>query len=346
MSDREFISNRLKRLLRQLLWAILTFALVTACGADYSQVNSVPSPDTKQTAPADSIRLVQHMMGETQVPVNPQRVVTLDGGYLANALVLGIQPIGSAAWSHPKGGSSDLGALEPYLHDGTQKLTTFGYNVETELETVLLLKPDLIMGSHRHEAIYKQLSRIAPTVLYDHSGQGNRGWKEMMRFSGEVFGKSQTAEKVLNDYDQRTQELRQKLRQKTGDSVSTIQISAVHPVNNGARLMYKRSLGGTVLEDVGLSRPPSQDQEGAANALVSFELIPHLDGDVIFVISYVDDDSVDRVNELKNQPLWSQLEAVKQGKVYPVNAQHWYGVDIMRVNLILDDLFKYLLEEE
>ncbi|MEM6424919.1 MAG: ABC transporter substrate-binding protein, partial [Cyanobacteria bacterium P01_D01_bin.128] len=97
-------------------------------------------------------------------------------------------------------------------------------------------------------------------------------------------------------------------------------------------------------EDVGLSRPPTQDKEGT-NLPISFELIPQMDGDVIFLISY-EDDEADVINELKNHPLWSQLDAVKQGNVYPVNGMHWYGWDILKANLILDDLFKYLLEEE
>ena len=162
-----------------------------------------------------------------------------------------------------------------------------------------------------------------------------------MRFSAKVFGKTQAAEKLINDYYQRTQELRQKM----GDRASNIQVSVIRPVSNGVRLMYKGSLGGSVLEDVGLSRPPEQDKEGT-NAPASFEAIPQMDGDVIFVISHMDDDSLDLVDQLKNQPLWSQLKAVQQGNVHPVDAQHWYGWDIVRVNLILDDLFKYLLEEE
>lgn len=61
-------------------------------------------------------------------------------------------------------------------------------------------------------------------------------------------------------------------------------------------------------------------------------------------------ESLELANQLKNHPVWSQLEAVKQDKVYPVDAEHWYGSDIVTANLILDDLlddlFKYLLQEE
>ncbi len=110
--------------------------------------------------------------------------------------------------------------------------------------------------------------------------------------------------------------------------------------------MYKEFFGGSVIQDAGLSRPPEQDKSGTNSQPVSLEWIPKMGGDVILVISFMDGDSLELVEDLKRSPLWSQLEAVKQVKVYPVNAEHWYGGDIVTANLVLDDLFKYLLDEE
>lgn len=346
MSDRALISSRVTQMLRQLLWAVLAFILVTACGADHSQVSPVRSPDATQTAPSDSVRIVKHMMGETQVPVNPQRLITLDTNLLATALVLGIQPVGSVAWTDLNG-QTGLDPIKPYLDDHAQELTVLGYS-DVNLEKVLLVKPDLILGNHHYKAIYEQLSQIAPTVLYDYTEDSGR-WEALTRFAAQVLGKSQEAEKLLSHYYQRVQELRQRMgvgvASPEENRASNIQVSVISPDSNGVSLIHKGLLAGSVLEDVGLSRPPEQDKDGF-QSFVSFESIPQMDGDVIFVVSYVDKDSLDLVNQLKNKPLWSQLEAVKQGKVYLVDAQHWKGTDIVRANLILDDLFKYLVDEE
>lgn len=334
-----------KRAVRRklLLLVVFTIILVSACGgnAPYSGVPQSPTVLPKSPS-VGAVRVVRHVMGETEVPVNPQRVVTLDTGHLANALALGIQPIGSTAWyriDHQTG----LGPVEPYLSNQTQELTILGYGFSSDqvsLEKILLLKPDLIVGNQDHKAIYDQLSRIAPTVLYDYSDDGD-GWQEFMRSSAEALGKTQEAEKLLSDYHQRTQELRQKM----GDRASITQVSVIHPLPSGTRLMYRDSFGGSILQDVGLSRPPEQDKDGTDSLPVSFEFIPQMGGDVIFVISFMDEDSLKLVKQLQNNSLWSQLQAVKYGKVYPVNAEHWYGDDIIRANLVLDDLFKYLLEE-
>jgi iron complex transport system substrate-binding protein len=144
----------------------------------------------------------------------------------------------------------------------------------------------------------------------------------------------------LNDYHQRIQDFQQKM----GNRLS-MQVSVIHPLREGTRIMYKEFFGGSIIQDAGLARPSEQDQDGYNSQPVSSEWIPQMDGDVIFSISFKDEESLDLVEQLQNHPLWSQLEAVKQGKVYSVNAEHWYGGDIVAANLVLDDLFQYLLAE-
>jgi iron complex transport system substrate-binding protein len=326
-----------RRAIKLCFLSILMLILIAACNSKVIQ-----NTTTQNDRPSSSIsRTVSHAMGETQVPVNPQRVVTLDTGHLANALALGIQPVGSTAWYRTEH-QSGLSPVEPYLGDRLQELTILGYGFSADqvsLEKLLMLQPDLILAVTPHKAIYEQLSQIAPTVLYDYpSGDG---WKDFLRSSSEALGKTQEAETLLNQYQQRLQDFKQKM----GDRLA-LQVSVIHPLKEGTRIMYKDFFGGSIIEDAGLSRPPEQDQEGFNSQPVSFEWIPQMDGDVIFSISFNDEESLELVETLQQHPLWSQLTAVKQSKVYPVNAEHWYGGDIVTANLVLDDLFNYLLEEE
>jgi iron complex transport system substrate-binding protein len=354
------------RKLKIFLYFLLTIILVSACSDReaeplahrISQVGTAQnSQPSSPSLPSIPMRRVRHAMGETQVPANPQRVITLDTGHLANALALGIQPIGSTAWYRNEY-QTGLGSVEPYLRDRTQKLTILGYGFganEVSLEKILLLKPDLIVAVSPHKAIYEQLSKIAPTVVYDYP-KGD-GWKDFLRASAEALGKTQEAEALLRNYHQRTQEFKQKMDASRVSVVApkeqanrlrhhapNIQVSVIHPLQEGTRIMYRDFFGGSILQDVGLSRPPEQDKDGTNSAPVSLELIPKMGGDVIFSISFRDEDSLKLVEKLQNHPLWSQLEAVKQSKVYPVNAEHWYGGDIVTANLVLDDLFKYLID--
>jgi len=48
--------------------------------------------------------------------------------------------------------------------------------------------------------------------------------------------------------------------------------------------------------------------------------------------------------DLKAEPLWSKLDVVQRGRVYKV-PEYWMGSGPISANLILDDLFKYLVEK-
>jgi len=356
-SEQGYMKKKISRATKLFLLVSFAIILVSACGGNtpHSKKDKILTPSLGSASPR-AVRAIKHAMGETKVPVNPQRAVTLDTGHLANALALGIQPIASTAWYRNEY-QTGLGPVEPYLRDRTQKLTILGYGFsanEVSLEKILLLKPDLIVAVSPHKAIYEQLSKIAPTVLYDYP-KGD-GWKDVLRASAEAFGKTQEAESLLRNYHKRIQEFKQKMddghisvaapkeqANRLRHHTTSIQVSVIHPLKGGTRLMYRDFFGGSILQDAGLSRPPEQDKEGTNSLPVSLEFIPKMGGDVIFLILFRDEDSLKLVEQLKKHPLWSQLEAVKQGKVYPVNAEHWYGGDIVTANLVLDDLFKHLI---
>ncbi len=138
------------------------------------------------TATPASERLVRHAMGETTVPATPQRVVALDMGELDIALALGVQPIGYATCTAGE-------ELAPYLRERMGDSTWVGTVTEPALELVLSLRPDLILTNKlRHEAIYQQLSEIAPTVCSETVGVV---WKENLRLFAGALGKAAEGER-------------------------------------------------------------------------------------------------------------------------------------------------------
>ncbi len=121
-------------------------------------------------------------------------------------------------------------------------------------------------------------------------------------------------------------------------------------------LYLNDSFAGTVLQDAGLSRPPSQAwdvtdaQQRFGNPIqvqISREQIAQVDGDVIFLWTG-DNTAADRqtsqqqLQKLRQEPLWQQLRAVQAGRVYEVPG-YWIGNGPIAANAILDDLFKHLV---
>jgi len=308
--------------------------LAAACGQaarDTQTATSATSNATPQATPAAAARLVKHAMGETKVPASPQRVVTLDTGELDGALALGVTPVGAATWwQEPH--------FRPYLGDKTKGITWVGLVNQPNLESIATLKPDLILtNKSRHEKIYGQLSRIAPTVVAESIGVA---WKQHFKLNAEALGKMAEYEKLMTDYHQRAADFKAKM----GDKLQTTEVSVIRSFPDEIRILMKANYTGTILEDLGIKRPATQNkdifmEEG------SRERIPDMDGDVIFVSFWGDakEQQESRLKELMKDPLWSQLRAVKAGRVYEVNDDIWASsIGILGASQMMDDVIKRL----
>lgn len=314
---------------------ILIGAAIAACNS-----NTPTKPNFTST---ENCRVIQHAMGETCVPLDPQRIVVLDSVMLEAAIALDKKPVGSPLNYVPSPvsitGITDLGDIEAI-----------------NLERVLSLKPDLILGLADSASPYSQLSQIAPTVLmnFDHSGE----WKKHFAFVGEVLDKSEQVKQIMADYYQRTEEFKQKIKAGSNDlernSNGKTLVSVVRIYPTEITVYTKVGFPGIILEDAGLSRPPSQDLDLEQTKALEFspiqypiskEVIDKADGDAVFVVvGNWDLEIKDVLASLTADPLWSKLDAVQQGKVYEVG-DYWVGSGPIAANAVLDDLFKYVIEK-
>ena len=282
------------------------------------------APDEESTP---ETRLVAHAMGETEVPANPQRVVVLDTGELDNTLALGVKPVGGAV--------ADAQEYQEYLADQLDGITETGGVSEPNLEAIVALQPDLILGSkQRHEAVYEQLSAIAPTVFVESL---RVPWQDNFRLHAEALGRTAEAEQMLAEYNDHVAETRSALGDQAETTVSIIRFRP-----GQVRLYLKNSFIGYILQDVGLPRPPSQAVDDFATE-ISLEQIAAVDAGYIFLTGYNTDDS--ELATFLGSQLWTTLNAVKADRVSPVNDDTWIsGLGIQAAHHVLDDLPAYLVE--
>ncbi|HEY0603457.1 MAG TPA: iron-siderophore ABC transporter substrate-binding protein [Herpetosiphonaceae bacterium] len=311
--------------------AAASSAASTAPEASASPEASATTESATETSASGGERVVKHAMGETTVPANPQRVVVLDTGELDSALALGVKPVGAVS-------ATQGGSFPSYLADQTEGITNVGTIQQPNLEAIIALKPDLILSSKlRHEAIYPQLSQIAPTVFTEAVGVV---WKENLKLHAEALGKTAEAQKLMDDYTARLDEFKAKM----GDQLANTKVSTVRFLSGGkVRIYMKQSFIGTVLQDAGLPRPAAQDKDVFAEE-VSKERIPDMDGDVMFVTTFGPGDET-ALTTFESDPLWSQLGVVKADKVYAVPDDYWMlGIGILAANRVVDDLFTHLAQ--
>jgi iron complex transport system substrate-binding protein len=271
-------------------------------------------------------RAFTHAMGQTCIPETAQRVIALDTGEVDNALALGAPVVGA-----PIG---DVLQYQAYLDGQLDGISDTGTISEPNFEAILALDPDLIIGSkQRYEAIYDQLSAIAPTVFVESL---RVPWQDNFRFHADALGLSAEAEELIAEYNAHVAEVQTAL----GDALDSTTISIIRFRPGQVRLYLKSSFIGYILQDVGLPRPPAQDQD-VFSAEISIEQMQDADAEYIFVTGYDVEDS-ERAMFLES-PLWQTLSAVQNEHVVDVNDDYWIaGLGIQAANLVLDDLVTLL----
>ena len=137
---------------------------------------------------------VQHALGESKVPGQAERPVTLGVDSLDDTLALGLEP---GAASLPDG------RPPAYLRPAAA-----GVPLVEEAELTPESGDVIIASGPRSEDEYLELSKLAPTVVID---EGGAAWKLNLRLVGEGLGRTNDAEQLLSDYDRRVARVRETL---------------------------------------------------------------------------------------------------------------------------------------
>ena len=276
-------------------------------GKIHSTSGQAPAISSEQKLVAT--KTVDHVLGQTEIPLHPQRIIVLDAFsnlLLDGVLALGIKPIGLARCSS---------CIEPDpFSDVVGDLPSVGTEQQPSLEKILMLKPDLILGYEWQESFYPQLSEIAPTVIVNPFNGGN-DFKRNFRQLAEILGKSEQAESILAEYDEQIQNFQkrfgEKLKNKTVSFLS-FSGSALH--------VYRLEdiFITSVMSDAGIQFIPAyKTLKDGGQLNMSIEVLPDWDADFLFLELYRQE-SIEEFESLNKNSLWTTLNAVRNDQVYIV----------------------------
>ena len=140
----------------------------TAAAGSSDSTPTAPSTTTANTTTTEAGRVPTRTFnawnGEVEVPVDPQRIVTLsDQNALLPLLELGVEPVGS--YGRIVGGQETFRRTADF---DTTDVEFIGVDAEVSVEAVALLEPDLIVGGpFVGVELDEQLSEVAPVVRID-----------------------------------------------------------------------------------------------------------------------------------------------------------------------------------
>ncbi|EPD49692.1 iron-siderophore ABC transporter substrate-binding protein [Paenisporosarcina sp. FSL H8-0542] len=308
---------------------LMAFMLVTLAACGKTDEKTPTSGEDKDKVKEESYT-VTHAMGETTIKGEPKRIVVLTNEGVEALLAMGVTPVG---------------AVEAYTGDTWYEHTAeqlkdtkpVGKESEPSLEAIAALKPDLIIGNKmRHEKVYEQLSKIAPTV-YSETLRGD--WQENFELYSKAINKEEVGQEKLDAYNNRIEDMKASLGDKTQQEVSMVRFMA-----GDVRIYHKDTFSGVILEQLGFARPAEQDVADFAEKGVTKERIPAMDGDILFYFTYEtgDKEATKLEEEWINDPLFQNLEVAKANKVFKVDDTIWNTAGgYIAAQLMLDDLEKH-----
>ncbi|MDD7943067.1 iron-siderophore ABC transporter substrate-binding protein [Microbacterium sp. NE2HP2] len=253
------LSRPLRRALSAVAISAAAALVVAGCAALPSAADAAPEASA-------AARSVEHARGVTEIPEQPQRVVTLEPLELDTAVSVGITPVGAAV-------ASDVAGIPAYLGvDGVQPVGTVP---EPDLEAIAALKPDLILGTEaRHSKLYDQLSAIAPTVFIATQADP---WRDNAELIGEALGREDEVAAQIAAVDDRCAEIGEAhdLAGKTAQ--------VIRPRDETTLSLYGPvSFAGSLLECVGYTTP-AHDWADGLQADISPENVLDARADAVFV---------------------------------------------------------------
>jgi iron complex transport system substrate-binding protein len=294
---------------------------------------------------APSTRSFTHAFGTSEIPTQPERVVTTtDQNALLPLLEVGYTPVGSAGLVDEESGEQIFRRTDGF---DTGDVTFVGAYGEPNVEAIAALEPDLIVG-YEYDADYAdQLEAVAPFVGIQVFG---RRLSEALLDFADVVGKRDVAEALQAEYDARIADVRERIDAAHPD----LTVSIVAPDVGQVYLGDEGQAIGTVAYDLDLGRPKAQADAdrlgGSFTDGLSLELIEQWDADVVIVLDFGGDAAAGgydpATTAFLESPLVQRLQAAKRDQLVVVDGSRTVGAAWVRMHAFLDDLEEVLLADD
>ena len=249
---------------------------------------------------------VKDAKGEFTLDKTPSRVVALEYSFVDALAQVGVSPVGVA----------DDNKVDRILPQVREKITAWqsvGTRSQPSLEVIASLKPDLIIADpSRHTAVFEELKKIAPTVMFDSRHESYQENLETAQKIGDLVGKSSEMKAKINEHNDYIANIAKNLGvQGKKASFGTSREDKFNIQNDNGYV-------GSFLTTLGFA--PTKLNSDQAFVEINLEQLVMEKPEYLFIAHYRDE-SIARKWEA--EPLWKAIPAVKANHVYSVDADMW-----------------------
>jgi len=317
------------------LFIPLTLVLVLLLSACGDKANNAGSPSVQPSAaapsetaspsestPSESGTITyQSENGPVEVPAHPQRVVVLSS-FAGNVISLGVPLVGVDVWSKNN----------PRF---TEQLKDVEGVSEDDLEKIVELEPDLIIGLSNTKNV-DRLNEIAPTITFTY---GKLDYLSQHLEIGKLLNKEQEAQAWVDDFKARAAKAGEEIKAKIGAD------STVSVIETAGKQLYvfgdHWARGTEILyQEMKLPMPKKVKEMAMKDGYyaLSSEVVADYMGD--YVIFSKDSDAD---NSFQTTESYNKIPAVKNNRVFEVDAKGFYFNDPLTLDYQLDFITKSFL---
>ncbi len=291
---------------------------------------------------AQETRIFVDGMGhEVEIPVHPQRIVSMRGEQFTAPLIeLGANLIASSGRSdaaRDDGATYVRGAYDAldFRFEGSE-ITWIGDPNEHDFEAVAAVEPDLILLPDFASDSYDKLALIAPTVVVNI-------WEltfiDRYRMVADLAGMSAEFEAGYSLYLERLERAKATLADAIGDPAD-ISIVIAQANENSIRAYRDYDALSQVIHDLGFSMPEVVAEADGARIDLSFELIEQIDADFM-IDTYWAATGSGVASQLAKWdaavPSWREvLHAPRNNQFFMVNREEMRAVSFQALRTVLD----------
>ena len=249
---------------------------------------------------------VKDAKGEFTLDKTPSRVVALEYSFVDALAQVGVSPVGVAD-------DNKIDRILPQVREKIAAWQSVGTRSQPSLEVIASLKPDLIIADpSRHTAVFEELKKIAPTVMFDSRHESYQGNLETAQKIGDLVGKSSEMKAKINEHNDYIANIAKNLGvQGKKASFGTSREDKFNIQNDNGYV-------GSFLTTLGFA--PTKLNSDQAFVEINLEQLVMEKPEYLFIAHYRDE-SIARKWEA--EPLWKAIPAVKANHVYSVDSDMW-----------------------
>ena len=249
---------------------------------------------------------VKDAKGEFTLDKTPSRVVALEYSFVDALAQVGVSPVGVAD-------DNKIDRILPQVREKIAAWQSVGTRSQPSLEGIASLKPDLIIADpSRHTAVFEELKKIAPTVMFDSRHESYQENLETAQKIGDLVGKSAEMKAKINEHNDYIANIAKNLGvQGKKASFGTSREDKFNIQNDNGYV-------GSFLTTLGFA--PTKLNSDQAFVEINLEQLVMEKPEYLFIAHYRDE-SIARKWEA--EPLWKAIPAVKANHVYSVDSDMW-----------------------